>query len=160
MSWFSKFLTPAEPKAPVVPPRPAPPRPPAPNPPVVPWRSPAAPTPSFYAPVRPAPGVIPGGFAGVPAVKPPWFPNEGPALEGAANAARRALSEIDAVVADLQHSVAAVQWIGPDAEQFRLHWRNEQGLIEETRTTLRSLESSLRQHAFEEATRFRMQESS
>jgi uncharacterized protein YukE len=163
MSWFSKFFTPAAPAP--VPSRPAPARPPAPTP--APLRvstpppAPAAPRVSASSPAAPPPAA--GGRARglvAPVAKPPWFPNEGPALEAAANSTRQSIRELDAVVADLHHSFAAVDWFGPDAEQFRARWRNEQSAVAGTRSTLSNLEASLRHRAMEESTRFRVQESS
>ena len=169
MSWFSKFFTPAVPAPARRAPVPAPSRPPTPAPalPAVaqrPSQAPAAPSPARSAPpspsARPVAGTQAQPQAGAPVVKPPWFPNEGPALEAAAISAHRTISELDAVVADLHHTFASVDWFGPDAEEFRARWRNEQAAIGGSRAKLRNLEASLRQRAIDEATRFRMQESS
>ena len=167
MSWFSKFFTPAAPAPP--PSRPAPPRPPAPNPSPLPLSPPPAPAPPVPAaqrvsasspPTRPPAATGRARGLAAPVAKPPWFPNEGPALEAAANSTRQSIRELDAVVADLHHSFAAVDWFGPDAEQFRARWRNEQSAVAGTRSKLSNLEASLRHRAMEESTRFRVQESS
>ncbi len=167
MSWFSKFFTPAAP----APSRPAPPRPPAPTP--APRRvspppppAPAPPVPAAQRVSASSPATRPPAAGGralgvaAPVAKPPWFPNEGPSLEAAANSTRQSIRELDAVVADLHHTFAAVDWLGPDAEQFRARWRNEQSAFAGTRSTLSNLEASLRHRAMEESTRFRVQESS
>jgi hypothetical protein len=169
MSWFSRFFTPAAPAPARSVPVPAPSRPPAPipaPPPLTPRPNQAsvAPSPARSAPpspsARPEAGTQAQPQAGALVVRPPWFPNEGPALEAAANSANRTISELDAVLADLHHTFASVDWFGPDAEEFRARWRNEQAAITGSRANLRNLEASLRQRGIDEATRFRMQESS
>jgi hypothetical protein len=157
MSWYSKFLTP------LLAPRPAPPRqtPPQPAPRIVP-PSPVSPLGQYrppFVPPRNPQYVNPRLPATVNLTpKPPHFPNEGPALEGAANAVQRARAELEMVSSDLRHSFVSVEWLGPDAEQFRRKWSAEQNAMATTSSSLRHLEAVLRQRALDESQRFRIQE--